>query len=133
MKTCFSYILLTVALIACKTTEQQPGLIKIPASEPLAKKTPLLAENYFNSIDIIPLETTPESLIWEIKKIFFIDSGVYIFDGKQSQVLLFDNKGKFISKIGKKGRGPGEYIHIQDFTIDKKAGMLCCFVTGHTK
>jgi hypothetical protein len=116
--------LLILAFPACNTTEQQPGLIKIPVSKPLPKKTELPAENYFNRLDLIPLETTPESLIGNIKKIFFSDNGIYIFDDRQNQVLRFNNKGKFISRIGNKGNGPGEYIQMQDFTIDKKNGDL---------
>ncbi|QZT36331.1 6-bladed beta-propeller [Halosquirtibacter xylanolyticus] len=34
------------------------------------------------------------------------------------KVLVFDSKGKFIRKIGRKGRGPGEFIKSRAFDVD---------------
>ncbi len=34
-------------------------------------------------------------------------------------MYLFEGNGKFIKTIGRKGKGPGEYIQLMDFDIDK--------------
>ena len=68
---------------------------------------------FVDSLVYIPLETTPESGISYIRKIFLTDKYIIIrhdSPGSSSPLLLFDRKsGKFIRPLGKKGRGPEEY------------------------
>ncbi|GEM_PF-5859271 len=43
---------------------------------------------------------------------------IYIYDIGKTTVYIYDKlKGKFISKFGKKGQGPGEALHINDLYI----------------
>jgi hypothetical protein len=68
----------------------------------------------------IPLETNENSIISGINKIYFTDNHIYILDRDGGKgVFIFDRNGKFIRKIGRTGGGPGEYVSIDDFTIDK--------------
>lgn len=60
-----------------------------------------------NNIQYIPLETNETSAITWISKCDFSDSLIIMTD--MQRCLLFDNKGKFISNIGRQGRGPGEF------------------------
>lgn len=41
---------------------------------------------------------------------FDANENLYILDGGNSRVLVFDPRGKFVRKIGKKGGGPGELL-----------------------
>jgi hypothetical protein len=51
------------------------------------------------------LETTPDAMLMDIR---FLDiSDDYILVSDRDKCLLFDRSGRFISKIGSKGRGPG--------------------------
>jgi len=81
----------------------------------------------FEKIELIPLETNPESLIKKIYKIKYHNNNLYIFDLQQNALLFFDYSGKFLDKIHKIGKGPGEYQLIYDFfidTIQSQIGML---------
>ena len=51
----------------------------------------------------------------------------YIQDGQRA-VLIFDNTGKFITRIRDLGKGPGQFTQLTDFTIDcvKKQIILLC-------
>jgi hypothetical protein len=49
----------------------------------------------------------------------FINNSIFLYENKVG-VLVFNRNGKFLRKIGSKGRGPGEYIYGLDFTVDKK-------------
>jgi len=71
-----------------------------------------------STIEFIPLETTSESLINEIRDIELTDS--YIFLSEIDRLLQFDKYGKFIRQIGSYGRGPQEYLSVIDFCIDKQ-------------
>ena len=63
-----------------------------------------------DSVRLIQLETTDESLIGFISKIYFDDNKLIVFDISQKQVLVFNEDGTFINKIHNVGQGPGEYV-----------------------
>jgi hypothetical protein len=54
---------------------------------------------FFDEVSFIPLETTKESLFGAISKIEVVDDCYVIYDRDTKAVLIFDNKGKFKSKI----------------------------------
>lgn len=66
----------------------------------------------------IPIETKPECLIKKIDKILF--SAEYIFISDYDRLLQFDKNGKFIRQIGSAGRGPAEYINVNDFCVNEQ-------------
>lgn len=71
----------------------------------------------FSDIEIIKLETSPEFLITNIDKAVVYGDTIIIFDRFQSKIGLFNKTGEFISLIGDRGEGPGEYISIYDFSL----------------
>ncbi|MFT3737655.1 MAG: 6-bladed beta-propeller [Breznakibacter sp.] len=78
----------------------------------------------FDSLTIYPLETNDSSLITEIDKVIFSDGQIFILDKRQLSVVTFDSFGKFVSRLRKIGRGPDEYVGIEDFTFDSRKGNL---------
>lgn len=73
-------------------------------------------------IEYIPLQTIPESLLGEVNKIAISDSFIFVSDFEK--LMQFDRQGKFIRKVGSNGRGPGEYVHIFDITVDNKQTVV---------
>ena len=73
---------------------------------------------------LIPLETTAESLIGDITKLFIIDSLIIIYDKKTNAILVFDDRGNYKHKIGRPGNGPGEYVRILDVFLDEERNMI---------
>jgi hypothetical protein len=74
------------------------------------------------SIEVIKLETNVNSLIGGIRKVVFQNNRFYILDG--SQVLyLFNEIGNYLNKLDKRGKGPGEYLEIRDFFVDKDGSI----------
>jgi hypothetical protein len=71
--------------------------------------------SFVESIRYVPLETNDSLIIRGLgfRKI----SGNLILIRDSEKCLLYDSKGNFISKIGIKGRGPGEYVVISDMGI----------------
>lgn len=72
-----------------------------------------------DSIEYIPLQTTDSVVIGKIGKIIFWNNHFYVLDRLTETIFCFDNKGKFLNKLSKKGVGPGEYYSITDFNISK--------------
>jgi hypothetical protein len=104
----------------CKQKPQIEGAIFVDLDRP--EKVSLF--DYFSSIELIPLETSPEALIVGISKMIFHQNKYYTLDKNQCIIFVFDKTGKFLFKIGKKGQGSGEYVFIQDFNINPFSGNL---------
>jgi hypothetical protein len=81
-------------------------------------------DKLFDKIEIIPLETTEESLIRAIYKYDYMDGKHYILDETQSILFIFDDEGNYQNRIAKKGQGPGEYTLIYDFTLNPKKRQI---------
>lgn len=81
----------------------------------LSPESPIQEANlstYASSVEYIPLETHDSCLIGEGNRIVDRQIDVsedHILFSDGISVLLFDRKGAFVCKIGRKGNGPGEY------------------------
>ena len=86
-----------------------------------------LSEAVYSSSFIIP-ELTDQSMFSFVDKLEVADSLIYILDTyKAKAVFVYGMDGRFLRKIGSIGQGPGEYLNISDFSIDKKGGNICLF------
>lgn len=84
-------------------------------------------EEFVSSYDgMLPLETNDESLISQVDKVVVQNDVVYVMDYSQRCIQMFDrSSGKWLGKIDKTGRGPGEYLYLDDFdVIDSKIYIL---------
>jgi hypothetical protein len=140
----YIYLILIIPLISCKKEEQT----KINAHEIIVSTETsnenLLTSEFIDTSYFIPLETNDNCLIKGIRKIVFDSQRIFIFDPNgNNKILIFDNKGKFMNKVGNIGQGPGEYIELYDFCIDSASrqifllcerGVVMCYdYTGNFK
>ncbi|MCD8184757.1 MAG: 6-bladed beta-propeller [Bacteroides sp.] len=82
------------------------------------------------SIEYIPLETTDSCLISNILDMRISKDFIFIYNGKTSEILQFNRKGKFIRKMGREGNGPGEYNMITELSVDETEKKLFIFQYG---
>lgn len=75
-------------------------------------------EDFIESVKIIPLETNDLSLISQIRKIVSNNNKWYISEFNDSPIKVYSKNGNYITSIGKKGQGPGEFIQITDFSVN---------------
>ena len=75
-------------------------------------------------IKFVPLETSSECYISVIKTIIENENYIFVRDNRGKSILRFDKKGKYISKIEKIGKGPGEYLKINGFSLIPKTQEL---------
>jgi 6-bladed beta-propeller len=71
-----------------------------------------------DSINVVQLETNPECLISVISKVIPYKDRYYILDNRRQEIFCFNQQGRFLFKIAKRGRGPEEYTYLGDFNID---------------
>lgn len=77
--------------------------------------------DFFEISSCIPLEETKDCHITSVRRVEFFEGNYYISSSNANVgLVVFDDKGRFVRRIGGKGKGRGEYIEIYDFTINKK-------------
>lgn len=109
-------------IISCKQKNSSINQIK---GHPLTKinlthkviNTPL--DSIIEIKKVIPLETNQNSFLTQIDKVCQFKSNLYVLDKNRNRLYIFDLKGNFKGMVGNRGNGPGEYIDISDFTINK--------------
>ena len=85
----------------------------------------------FKNIKCIKLEDHIDGLLSSVDKLIVHNNHFFVLDKMNvKSVLVFDGDGKFVRKIGRIGRGPGEYSHFYDFTIDTDKNELIILEHG---
>jgi len=82
-------------------------------------KSEINMDEILDSVFYVRLETNSNSLIGDIDKLLFFDDFIIVIEIiKRQSILLFSKQGKFLKKIGRPGKGPGEYLRFVDVAID---------------
>jgi hypothetical protein len=120
------YLFLTVSVAFIVSCSGNGIEKRLPANE----KYTIIKLNYpadgklsltdvFEKIDIIPLETTDNSLLSHIPKIDIDDTLLFLQNKHDKLVYVYDTAGKFKYKIGTEGQGPGEIWNPGVFALNK--------------
>ena len=84
-------------------------------------------DDYFTSMEVIPLETNEHSIFGRIERISLYQDKIFILDTSTNSVLVFNNKGKFLFRLQNTGNGPREYNSLTDFAIDRKNEQIILY------
>ncbi|MEF9987177.1 MAG: BF3164 family lipoprotein [Bacteroidales bacterium] len=113
----FSIAISTIMLIGCQAVNHERDyLINIREIPPKMKEAATISST-LNSYRFVKLETTEESIMSDVWKIIKYNNKFYISTFFNNKFFVFDNNGKFITKMFRVGSGPGEYISLQDFDV----------------
>lgn len=113
------FAVIIVALYGCKNNSySRSEVISIPE-----KVDTLFVENV-SEYEIIRLETTNNSLISHINKVKVFQDEIFVLDLELRKLSVFDKTGKFLRNIGRMGRGPGEFMLLENFEIDYSRNEL---------
>ncbi len=126
----YTLILIVVSSVFCScnssatySSEREEGTSIDPD-----RNDQVLLSDLFSEIDIIPLETSDRSLLTfpmgEPDKVIKHEDKFYFLDKSQDVIVVFDDNGKFVNRLNKKGQGPGEYISLSDFNINRFSNNL---------
>jgi hypothetical protein len=107
---------------ACKQQHVDENIARIQIDAEKINKVDIL--QVVENIHLTPLETGDNCLIGNIRRIKTDEANFYMLDYNDNPVKIFSKDGKFISEIGYKGTGPGEYIQLCDILISKDTVSL---------
>ena len=103
---------------SCQNNREQE--VSYPLLKVSTKVTNTSFFDLFEKAELICLETTDSSLIKKVTKIEYWDNSYYILDAELYSLFRFDETGKYWDRIAKVGNGPGEYLDICDFYLNKE-------------
>lgn len=92
----------------------------------LSFNSSLKLSSFAESVEIIPLETTSQSLIGEIRKIYYRNGRYYMLVTNglaNARALVFTEQGKFLYELNRLGQGKGEYIEMGTFVLMPNADI----------
>ncbi len=103
------WIILLQILYACNSEKPKSEIITIDLVKELGESfSSIYMSEIFSDISYIRLQTNDDMMIGNNPDISIVDNVVIVKD--RDNCFLFDkNEGKFIRKIGAKGRGPNEF------------------------
>ncbi len=99
-----------IFLLSCKSSEEENLFVSKEKSNIKLVKYDSLQIKY--SDNFIIGRIGPNSYIW--KNLFFLT------DVRNKQVIVFDTSFNFIKKIGREGKGPGEFVYSPFFIHNKE-------------
>lgn len=73
---------------------------------------------FVQSVEYIKLQSDSSCVMGRLKEILIRDKFIYAIDLSQMAIFVFDKKGNYISKLDKRGNGPGEYNFMGPVFID---------------
>lgn len=112
--------LILLVSIGCIQKEENLQINIDLLSKPI-KKISHLSEIATN-VEYIPLQTSDNSLISYIHDMKADSNRLYIYI--LNEILCFDERGLFLFKLDKEGRGPEEYTYIYDWDISPDGNYL---------
>jgi len=118
------FILSLVLLFSCTGKQKenaQSNLTVIPVVTD--KSIPLELSDLFKEVSYVKLATKDSCLIGEINKLLYVDDYIVVCSDHNA-ILFFNKNGTFSHKIYHQGNGPGEYLSISDFEIDRKDHVI---------
>ena len=115
------FLFITVALFSgCREKSSEILTFSIDVSTDSQVYLSEIAEK----VDVVKLETTENSLVNTIRSVEILNNHYIINHGTLVELLMFDLNGQFVKRIGRIGRGPGEYLGVGAIAVDRERLLL---------
>ena len=91
---------------------------------PLDTRNLIDASDLLTNVKFVALQTNQQSLISSIDKVICVDDRYFVWDSKFQNVAIFDHSGEYLGKVGAIGKGPGEFLSIEDIKVSADSAYL---------
>lgn len=119
------YCFLVTLTISCQSNHRENKEVNLVDSQHKVNIEDITSDVKFSEIidqmQLIKLETNSNCLLGEIEKVLVSNQRIYILS---NNVYCFDIQGNYLFTFGSKGRGPNEYMNINDFCINNNTLYL---------
>lgn len=118
-------VALIIMSFSLSCNEHKRDFSEHPRLKVSLEERPVSIFDLFKRIEIIPLTSSEESLFAYTEKVEVFNDTIFIFDRTLYALYIFGPNGRYINKIRKVGRGPGEYPMASDFVINPRNRSVC--------
>lgn len=125
----YTLILVTTFLFACNNNSVDEIIIKTNQFKRInnIKASELFSNNY----KYIELEKQGANKIGRVNKIIKYENAFYILSD-DNRIIHFDSSGNYVSMLNKVGKGPDEYMRIEDFNIVKSNNKIQIWLADYS-
>lgn len=117
----YIYILIILFFVTSCISESTESNSKITVALGAGSTEKIWMNDIFEVENWIELEADSSAMLSNVSKIEVTKDAIYILTrSSYGKICKFDKQGRYICNIGNYGHGHGEYIFLNDFTIDKK-------------
>lgn len=111
----YSLLLGIIASSACSRQKElnSSDVIEINITEALKNRKDFPLSEIVKDVEILEFESTVDCFMASPRVLNFGKKFILVYDSKAHLFYLFNRQGKFVRKIGEKGKGPGEYYGLQ--------------------
>jgi len=113
---------LVVTLAGCGERGAGGDLPVIDVAGALGTYRQVPMSEYIEEVEYIPLETGADCLVGRTNDIIVTDDRIII--GAFNECHMFTREGKFLSDVGRVGRGPGEWEHFFSMSADEENDLI---------
>jgi hypothetical protein len=108
-----------LTILACNSSKQDEYLAEIPVIDLTVKSQYIDTSVILRDAEIIPLNSQDPAALFQFgSKLMVSDSYYTLVDEFQQKIIQFDHQGQFIRTVGRQGKGPGEYVQVDDVFWD---------------
>ena len=118
MKKAIFYLLGIFIATACAKNSNQFEEIRFDDIHSIDLNNSISLDSIVERTEIIRFTSGSDLIIGKIKSVFESSGHIYLVEN--NRILQFNKNGKFVNFIGKKGKGPGEFITPWRIDIDEK-------------
>ena len=114
----FKFLILSVFILtSCSVQEPPNNRSYIPIDFEQAIDREIKLESIADSIKFTFLEYDKKNIVGKIKKFKITRKYILVVD-QQEKLFVFKRNGELLSTIHNRGKGPSEYVSIEDFSVD---------------
>ena len=129
----FLLIFFSILLFSCSDNKKKAGRqgMNVPVSVVLEEQNIEEVEVFSTNLSVHSLtylQISDDCMIGEVNKLMFCGNKPVIYDRAQKKIFIFNEDGTFVSKIDDIGRGPKEYIQINDFCVLEETKSIFALV-----
>jgi hypothetical protein len=122
-----------IVLICCENKpEELIETVVVDFNDYMEKPITEISDNFYSNRRYVVLHSDePNMMLGNISTVVIRDSKIYVADSRSRNLIVHDMNGRAISKVGNRGRGPGEYITLENFDVDNQGQIHV--IDGNTK